>query len=260
MDIVIFVLTRLPSMKESTTTTNDEINYYKQLQDYFENSMFPTLDKLSNFPKYIPRQVLAGFLYKYELFKKIKDVQGSIIECGVYQGGGLMAFANLSSILEPVNHQRKIIGFDTFSGFKKITKYDKGSKSKYARKGGLASNSYNELIKCISVYDSNRFLNHIPKVELIKGDISNTVPKFLRENPHTVVSLLYLDVDVYEPTKIALKNFVPRMPKGSIIAFDELNSKNWVGETIATLETIGITNLRIRKFSFDPNTSYAVLE
>jgi len=72
--------------------------------------------------------------------------------------------------------------------------------------------------------------------------------------------LVYLDVRVFEPTKVAIENFIPRMPKGSIIAFDELNSKNWPGETIAVLETIGIRNLRIERSIFDTMPSFAVLE
>ena len=81
----------------------------------------------------------------------------------------------------------------------------------------------------------------------------------MKNNPHTVVSLLYLDFDIYKPTKIALENFVPRMPKGSIIAFDELNSKEWPGETQSVLETLGIKNLKIERFPFNTFISYVVL-
>lgn len=251
---------KIPSMKEPRTTRKNELEYFTQLEKYFKESKFSTLDKLSNFAKYIPRQDLTAFLYRYEVFKKILDVQGSIVECGVYQGNGLLTFAHFSSILEPMNHQRRIIGFDTFAGFTSLSKKDKGSKSTFAHKGGVASDSFNDLKKCISNFDSNRFLNHIPKIELVKGDITKTVPKYLRDNPHTVVSLLYLDVDVYKPTRSALENFVERIPKGGVIAFDELNTKNFVGETIATLDTIGIKNLEIKRFPFEPNKSYAVLE
>ena len=67
-----------------------------------------------------------------------------------------------------------------------------------------------------------------------------------------IVSLLYLDLDIYEPTKIALKEFLPKMTRGSIIAFDELNWKSFLGETIAALEELAtkykfknILNIRI---------------
>lgn len=75
-----------------------------------------------------------------------------------------------------------------------------------------------------------------------------------------VVGLLYLDFDIYKPTKVALENFLPRMPKGSIIVFDEINNKDWAGEPKAVLDTIGFSNLRIKRFSFNTYMSYAVLE
>lgn len=74
---------------------------------------------------------------------------------------------------------------------------------------------------------------------MIKGDATQTIPEFLKDNRHVIISLLYLDMDIYEPTKVALKEFLPRMAKGSIIAFDELNWKSFPGETIATLEELG---------------------
>lgn len=251
---------KLSRIKEPSTNTKRDFQFLEKLEDYFTTSQGTNVEKLANFAKYIPRQNLTYFLAKYEVFKKILDIQGSIVECGVFLGGGLMTFAQLSAIFEPVNHQRKIIGFDTFTGFTKITKEDKKSTSVFAKKGGLASNAFEDIKKAIELYDMNRFLNHIPKVELIKGDATVKIPRYLKDNPHTVVSLLYLDMDVYKPTKVALENFVPRIPKGGIIVFDELNAKEWTGETKALLDTIGIRNLKLERFSFNTYMSYAVLD
>jgi len=68
-----------------------------------------------------------------------------------------------------------------------------------------------------------------------------------------------LDFDLFEPTKVAIENFYPRIPKGSIIVFDELDNPLWPGETLALLQTIGLNKLKIEKFDFDPNVSYAVI-
>jgi hypothetical protein len=70
-----------------------------------------------------------------------------------------------------------------------------------------------------------------------------------------------MDFDIYEPTKIALKYFLPRMPKGAILAFDEINNPWWPGETLALLETMGdkFNNLEIKRFNFDPSISYIKL-
>jgi hypothetical protein len=83
--------------------------------------------------------------------------------------------------------------------------------------------------------------------------------EYIAANQHLVVSLLYLDFDLYEPTKFAIETLLPRMPKGSIIAFDQLNQKFWPGETLAVLETLGVHNLKLERFTFQPQISYAVL-
>jgi len=245
---------------ESKTHTEKDYQVLKQLEEYFENSVGSNVEKVINFSKYIRSQDLAHFLSKYEIFKKILNIPGAIVECGVLFGGGLMSFAHFSAIFEPLNHSRKIIGFDTFSGFSDLAEEDKHSTSDFAEKGNMSIDSFDDLKKGIEIFDSLRYINHIPRIELVKGDVKETIPKYLKENLHMLVSLLYLDLDVYEPTKIALENFVPRMPKGGIIVFDELNCKAWPGETKALLDTVGIRNFKIEKFSFNNYRSYLILE
>jgi hypothetical protein len=94
----------------------------------------------------------------------------------------------------------------------------------------------------------------------VKGDVKETAPDFIEKNPETIVSLLYLDVNLYEPTKAALDAFLPRMPKGSVIVFDELNDRGLPGETIALLNSIDIKKLRIERFTYDTKISFAVIE
>ena len=74
------------------------------------------------------------------------------------------------------------------------------------------------------------------------------------------MSLLWLDFDIYEPTLIALKYLIDRIPKGGIIAFDELNHEVWPGETVAVREALGLNKLRIQRFPFGGTLSYAIIE
>lgn len=246
--------------KEPKIQNAAESDYRRALGDYFKRSVGTTSEKLENFAKYVPRQVLTPFLYRYEMFKRVLHVHGSVVECGVLFGGGLMAWAQLSAILEPMNHQRRILGFDTFGGFVGISQEDQQGTSSFLQKGAYAIDSYDDLKEGIALYDTNRFLRHIPKVELIKGDICEILPQYLEAHPHLVVSLLYIDLDLYEPTKAALEHLVPRMPKGSIIAFDQLNSSAWPGETTAVLQTLGIRKLRIERVPFETARCFAVLD
>lgn len=248
------------SISDPSRTKKSEVDYRIKLEEYIENSPMTNVEKFQDFCKYIPTPDLRKFICKYELFKKIIDSHGVVIECGVLNGGGLMAWAQLSEMLEPFNHPRKIIGFDTFSGFPSISEKDKTSKAVHLKEGGLAADSYDDLNNCIELFDQNRILKHIPKVYLVKGDIAETLPAFLEKHPYIVVSLLHLDFDLYEPTVHALRHLLPRIPKGGIIAFDELNNDLFPGETIAVMEEVGISNLRIKRFPFGIATSYAIIE
>ncbi|OFV70029.1 TylF/MycF/NovP-related O-methyltransferase [Acetobacterium wieringae] len=246
--------------KEKKYQNQEDLNQFKETEKLFRNENIDLIDKIESFGKYATRQSIAKFLTKYELFQKIIGVNGSIIECGVLHGNGLLTWAKLSSIFEPVNHTRKVVGFDTFEGFPSIHgNDDETGISGNLKIGGMKGSSFNEIVDAIKVYDINRAINQIPKVELVQGDLCQTAEKYIEENPHTVISLLYLDLDLYEPTKKALEIFVPHMPKGAIIAFDELNAKTFPGETKAVDEVLGIKNLEIKRFFFDPYVSYVVI-
>lgn len=240
--------------------TDRDRQYYRDLESHFATSLGNHVDRLHTFTKFVPRADLSRFLVKDRLFNQVLDVHGYIVECGVFLGGGLMSWAQLSSIHEPLNHVRRVVGFDTFEGFAAIHEKDAGASPEHAAPGGLKAPVFDELRESIRLYDLGRPIGHIPRVELVKGDALKTIPAYVKENPHLVVALLYLDFDLYEPTKAAIQAFRPLMPKGSIIAFDELNQKAWPGETIATHEVLGISNLRLRRFPFQPQISYAVLE
>lgn len=243
-----------------SSRTEKESSYLIGLEQRVADSPFSNVEKMMNFPLYVPRQNFTNALIRYEIFKRVLSVQGSVIECGVFFGGGIMSFAHFSSILEPTNHQRRIIGFDTFSGFPRLAEADAKGESPNLKLGGLAVDAESEINESVKLFDQNRFVGHIPKVELVRGDASKTIPTYVKKNPHLVVSLLYLDFDIYAPTVTALRTFVPRMPKGAVIAFDELNLKDWPGETVAVLNEIGLGRLRIERFPFGSTICFSQLE
>ena len=233
--------------------------YEAGMESYFDASLGTNMDKLRSFAKFAPRQILSTFIAKSELFKHVLGVHGHIIEGGVFLGAGLMTWANLSAIHEPFNHVRRIVGFDTFSGIAAITPQDAGEGSTQ-RPGGCAVDSLDDLKECIRLFDLNRPIGHIPRVELVAGDATKTMPAYIAGNRHVVVAMLYLDFGVYEPTRNALETFVPRMPKGAVLVFDELGQAACPGETQAALDTVGLRNLRIQRFPYATAISYAFLD
>ena len=239
--------------------TPAELEVGKNNARIFEACPDPIEIKLENFPKYVRRQHLKRFLAMYEIFKLALPVKGSVVECGVFKGFGVMSWAKLSAMLEPENLTRRVYAFDTFAGFPTVHAKDKTAVAEVTQ-GGLFADSHDELTALIAEYDRDRFLGHVEKVHLVKGDVTETIPPFLDQHPHLVVSLLFLDMDLYEPTKAALKHFVPRMPKGAVLVFDELDNPMWPGETLATMEELGLRRLALRRFDWDPYISYAILD
>lgn len=229
-------------------------------QKCFERNPESWERKMENFPKYVRRQNLTRFMALYEVFKRAQPVKGSIIECGVFHGFGVMSWAKLSAILEPVNLTRRIYGFDSFAGFPSLAEMDKSETSCHVREGDLFADSKAEIEELVRINDSTRFLGHIPKVKLIQGDATKTIPQFIQEHPHILVSLLFMDFDLYEPTKVALEHFVPRMPRGAILAFDELDNPLWPGETQAMLAHFRGRIPKIERLEFDPYIGFAVLD
>lgn len=254
--------TAIPNViRESKNLSRGDNDYLQLVEGNWDASPLGVAAKLDAFTNFASRQSLTKFLARSEVFQKQLHVNGSIVEMGVFHGASLMSWAHLSSIFEPVNYLRKIIGFDTFGGFPKIASQDRGGKSEHLREGGFnAVDSYEHLQRSIALYDANRLMNHIPKVELVRGDIGTTLPSYLKANAHLVVSLLHLDVDLYEPTRCALELLLPRMPKGAVLVFDELNMDLFPGETLAAMESVGIHKLRLQRFAYATSMSYAVLE
>jgi hypothetical protein len=245
------------TMKPLRTSTEEGIG--RRLEAAFTASRDSLDARLEAFPRYARRKTITRFITLYELFKLALPVKGSVVECGVFRGFGLMTWAHLSAVLEPANLTRRIYGFDSFGGFPSVSEKDR-NRFRTAERGGLEADSLTELEELVRIYDDDRFLGHIDKVHLIKGDATDTVPRFIEEHPHLVISLLFLDLDLYEPTRVALERFLPRMPKGAVLAFDELDNPIWPGETLAALEAVGLSRLELRRFAWDPYIGYAIVQ
>jgi|TARA_B110000483_G_scaffold182711_1_gene216108 hypothetical protein len=239
------------------------MNQYSKLSKNFNKSDLSVEKKLENFPNHVHRRDVAMFLNRYEIFKEILPIHGSIIECGVNLGAGLFSWLHFSSILEPYNASRFIIGFDTFSGFKSLDK-KKDKHGIYTDKKNFKEftkrQSIKEIQDSIEIQNNTRPLNDLEKVSLVKGDATKTIPEFIKKNPHTVVSLMHLDFDIYKPSKVAIEKFLPRMPKGSVIALDGTNCPEGPGEAIALLECLDINKVQIKRNSFDSFLCYLLIE
>lgn len=245
---------------ERTRNTSDMLDFYSELSDFVASVDMPDIEKMFSFPVFATRQSITRLIERYEIYKLIETVPGTILDTGTGSGFGLMAFAHFCTIFEGYNYTRRLVGFDTFEGFTEPAPQDRTSKAAHMKKGGLAFDSYEILQRAIAIHDRNRVLGHIPKVEVIKGNISDTLPAYIEANPHLVVALLYLDMDLYRPTKDTIELLVPRIPRGGVIVFDEINHADYPGETTAVMETLGLSNLRLRRLPISSTASFAIVE
>lgn len=252
-------MTTKPYRFDLPTRTPREQDFLADLDQAARDSRTTNAERFMHFPLWAPRQAIARFLAQWELFKLVQGVHGSVVECGVAFGGGLMAWAHFLSIAEPVAHTRRVIGFDTFEGFPEMAAADAGAESGLAYSGGMAIPLEDEIAKLAFIHDGNRAVGHIPRVELVKGDACATIPAYVAANQHLVVSALVLDFDIYEPTRVALEHLLPLVPKGGIVAFDEVNCKDWPGETRAVRESGLLDRYRLRRCAFTSTMSYVVV-
>ena len=141
---------------------------------------------------------ISKSLNQYELYKKIINIPGDIVEFGVYKGGSLIRMATFRETLE-VDSSRKIIAFDAFGSFPRVgSKADDKFIAKFENEGGDGI-SLSELENCLKY-------KKIRNVELIKGDINLSLQEYILNNPALKVALLHIDVDVEKPTKTILEN------------------------------------------------------
>ncbi|WP_297354550.1 TylF/MycF/NovP-related O-methyltransferase [Paraburkholderia sp.] len=199
------------------------------------------------------RITVTAALSRIELFKKVQEIPGAIIECGVYRANSLMLYMHLSTILEPYAINRSIIGFDTFSGF---TGIDAEHDPSDINTTMFADTDMSLIEQMIEANDLVRPVNRIPRCELVKGDIAKTAPEFVKTRPDLVVAMLILDTDLYESTKVALETFLPYMPKGAIVVLDEVAYRNFPGETKALREVLELNKVELKRLPFDAATGY----
>lgn len=209
----------------------------EKLYDLYRNSPIPDEELLINAGLYIRSSALSKILILNEAYELIKKLPGNILVFGTWWGQDVTVLYNLRAVHEPYNFTRKVVGFDTFTGYPTPAENDKISDT--IKEGAYTtSDSYiNHLEELLTYHERENIMAHIKKFELVEGDIEKSLPQFLSSNSHELISLIYIDVALYEPTKVILELCTPYMVKGGVIVFDELNAAEYPGETLALKES-----------------------
>ena len=231
-----------------------------ELYELLKECPIPEDQVLSNLGLFLNSKNLSRILFMNYIYQKIVDVQGVVFEFGTRWGQNVALFAALRGIYEPFNRHRKIVAFDTFEGFPSIHEKDGDSSMMVEGMLSLTENYDQYLSSVVSTIEKDNPLSHIQKFELRKGDGIVEIDSYLEQNPGTIISLAYFDFDLYAPTKKCLEAIKPRLTKGSIVCFDELNDPDSPGETLALMEVFGLENVTLKRFPYVSRISYFIVE
>ena len=191
---------------------------------------------------------LKKIFARYELFKKTISIPGDIVECGVFKGTSFSRFGMYRKMNNLEN--KRMIGFDSFGAFPKSNySDDQKLREEFIFDAGSQSISEEQLKRVLLNKKCDK------NIELIGGDITTTVPKFVSNNPNIKISLLNLDVDIYEPTVTILEYLYPLISSGGIMILDDYGT--FPGETNAVNEYFKGKDVEIQKPIF-PNTPYFI--
>ena len=191
----------------------------------------------NHFYKLAPFSRLEKFIIQLELFKKSINARGDIIEFGVYKGNSLIRLISFNKIYNKT--KKKVFAFDVFNKFPiGQNKKDKKQRKNFIKNAGENSIKVKELK---NILKKKKFKNF----SLVKGDVLETIPKFLIKNKNSKFSFINLDLDLYEPSLYVLEMFYPKLSKNGIIMLD--NYGEFYGETKAVKEFIVRKKIKIKK-------------
>ena len=157
-----------------------------------------------------------------------QGISGSVVECGVWRGGSMMAAALQLQALDAVD--RELWLYDTFTGMTEPTDEDREAASGVTAQELLASTPVADGDNVWCLADENDVRANMNStgypsdlLTFVKGDVSETLKQ---RAPHHV-ALLRLDTDWYASTKVELEVLYERLTPGGICILDDYG--HWEG-------------------------------
>ena len=206
----------------------------------YENGFYATADP-SRFSKFVSH---------LEFFKRTSNIRGEILEFGIFKGNSFFRWIKFRDLLEQTS-SRKIIGFDIFGDFPEANfEEDKLKRDAFVTEtNGGKSITYDEITELLKKQNLQK------NVEIIKGDILQTLDNYLSDNPHLKISLLHIDVDLYEPSKVILEKLYSKVSKGGIIVLDDYGA---FAGTNKAVDDFFKNKVEIKKLPYSNAISYIV--
>ncbi len=155
------------------------------------------------------------------------NIEGDIVECGVWKGGSMMAVAETLKVLDNTN--RHLYLYDTYEGMSAPTELDKTYNGDNAEVL-LNSNTDKEqnlvwAYGALEIVKQNMQSTGYPAdmITYVKGKVEDTIPQTVPKK----IAILRLDTDWYESTKHELVYLFPLLVNGGVLILDDYG--HWEG-------------------------------
>jgi O-methyltransferase len=202
---------------EDTDKRRNTIQYMNLYNKYKEFTMIP----------------LKQFVENLEVADKFKDLQGSVVECGVWRGGMSAAISELCGT------SREYYLFDSFEGLPPANEND-GKDAIDWQKNKDSKYYYDNCKAEIQYARTAMSMAGVKDAKLTQGWFNETL--------HTVdpgkIAILRLDADWYDSTMTCLTEYYPKVVSGGLILIDDYNF--WEGCSKAVHDYLSKNNLSDR--------------
>ena len=202
------------------------------------------------------RKVIGKLIARALLFDQVKDIPGDIVECGVFKGSGVLSWLKVKQLLAP-NSNTKVLGFDFFSTEALVNSLKGDEKAHMSEL--FASRSYSHDSAALDLlHDQIREAGFEGfQYELIPGDVKESTRTFVDQRPGFKISLLYIDLDLGEPSYHALDALWDRVARGGMVVFDDYAIHQWT-ETQGVDDFFADKDVQINNLHFQIPNAYVV--
>lgn len=175
--------------------------------DYFEAE--------NHFYLYSDPSRIGKFLTHAKLYEMTVGVPGHFMEIGVFKGASFCRFRKLGRLMHP-DHHRMFLGFDVFGKFPEADyEADRQLLEDMNKISGEDSIDDAALMKILAEQGLDQ------NVELIKGDVRETLPAYAKDHQEMTFACVNIDVDLYEPIRVAMEQIFPMVAPGGVVMLDD---------------------------------------
>jgi O-methyltransferase len=209
------------TIKKIFNIFNLEITSKNNFESRFNNYIAEISKEEKEILKTISEYALSSQVNQWSIIQslkyiKYKDLDGSIVECGIFKGGTLLL---IIKILENLGLKKALYGYDTFEkGFDKLSEHDVDIKGNVVGELKFEDNFFPTKDEVVNIF--RKFgVNNEDMPILIKGKTQDTLQK--SENIPEKISFLRLDTDIYEPTIGQLEVLFPKLCSRGVLHIDD---------------------------------------